>query len=129
MTVKNESYNVNSVPRSLIYSKYENVRYCLLCEKVQIVWSHFKSVQDEYVHVFFFFWYIGTFANNLVKLVDIAALTSKLESYHPLHFITKGSYTVAFSTQDVRRPPKVMSLYTIVHLLLSAHCFLRINPT
>lgn len=30
------------------------------------------------------------------ELVGRAALTSKLESYHPLHFITKGSYTVAF---------------------------------
>lgn len=77
----------------LIYFKYEIVRYCLLCEKVQIVWSHFKSVQDEYDESF---WYVGTFANDLVELVGRAALTSKLESYHPLHFITKGSYTVAF---------------------------------
>lgn len=36
----------------------------LLCEKVQIVWSHFKSVQDEYDHsflfVFSFLFFFGT---------------------------------------------------------------------
>lgn len=70
---------------------------CLLCEKVQIVWSHFKLVQDGYVHDLFFLLCVGTFAKNWVILVHRAALTSKPERYQPLYSITKGSYTVDYS--------------------------------
>lgn len=59
------------------------------------------------------------------------ARTWKLESYHPLYFITKGSYTVAFFTiqflEDIRRSNVLIK--TNVILLFSAHYFLRMNPT
>lgn len=115
MTGKNECQNVKMCSMMLIYFKYEIVQYCLLCEKVQIVWRHFKSAQDEYVQFFFFSFLdtycVRTFANNLVQLVDRAALTTKNRIIPSPAFYNKRQLYCVFSTiqtlEDVKRPHKV----------------------
>lgn len=93
----------------LIYFKYETVHYCLLCEKDQIVWSHFKSVQDECDE---FFWYVGTFANDLVRTgwqssADFKARIIPSPAFHNKRQLYCGFPTIQ-TLEDVRRPSQEM---------------------
>lgn len=94
----------------LIYLKYEIVRYCLLCEKVQIVWSHFKSVQDEYVHSVVVVFLVckdickqfGRQSSSHIKAGFLLSL-----AFHNKRQLYCGFYTVQ-TLEDVRRPLKVI---------------------
>lgn len=82
---------------------------CLLCEKVQIVWSHFKLVQDGYVHDLFFSFMCRNICKELghtgpQSSSDIKARTVPAPIFHNKRQLHCGLLTAPL-LEDVRSPP------------------------